>query len=330
MTSETHRRAPGFFGGEARSASSEAPVSLFSLLGTRQWCSWIFIGWLRVFALLPWRWSLAVHRRLGRWLGRKSHKSVRIVSENLARCFPDMTALERDALTDDYFGNMGAMVAELALAWFRPPQRVRQLIDAEGVEHLEQALARGRGVILFLGHFTTMEMCGVGVGRYAPHFVITHNNRRSRLLSEFQRRSRERLGEEVFAKHNVRSLLRSLRNNGVVWFASDEVNNGKSSALIPFFGVPAPTNTALSRLARISGSPVVPLAYRRKADDSGYLLRFSAALDGFPSDDAIVDTARLVAILEAQIRECPAQYFWKQKRFRGAGEMGRVTDTSAL
>jgi KDO2-lipid IV(A) lauroyltransferase len=76
------------------------------------------------------------------------------------------------------------------------------------------------------------------------------------------------------------------------------------------------TNTSLSRLARLSGARLVPVSYCRKADDSGYRLRFGAPLENFPSDDAVADTRRLVALLEEQIRESPAQYFWKQKRFR--------------
>ncbi len=323
------RRPPGFFGGEARSDSSETRTSLLSFLAPRYWRSWVLIGWLRLAALLPWRWSLALHTWLGRMLGRLSPKSARIVTRNLERCFPEATGPERAGLAADYFGNMGAIVAELALAWFRRPERVRRIIEAEGVEHLEQALAGGRGVILFLGHFTTMEMCGVGVGGYAPHFVITHNPRRSRLLSEFQRRSRERLGDEVLSKHKGRALIRSLRENAVVWFAGDEAHSGKSSAMIPFFGHPAPTNTSLSRLARISGAAVLPLFYRRKADNSGYLLRFGPALENFPSDDVIADTRQLVGNLEAQIRECPAQYFWKQKRFRQTGRPNPRTGPAA-
>lgn len=316
MPTETRRRPPGFFGGEARSDSSDERVSLFSFLSPRYWKTWIFITWMKASSLLPWRWSLALHKQLGRWLGKKSRKSVALVRENLEVCFPELNDSQRDTIASDYFANMGALVTEIALAWFRSPEQVRKLITAEGTEHLDEALSRGRGVILFLGHFTTMEMCGVGVGAYVPHFVITHNKRRSRLLSEFQRRGRERLGDEVFAKHNVRGLLRSLRNNGVVWFAGDEANAGKSSAMLPFFGKPAPTNVALSRLARITGSAVVPLTYGRKADDSGYSLRFEPALMDFPTADPIADTRRLVTILEDQIREYPAQYFWKQKRFQ--------------
>ena len=316
MATETQRRPAGFFGGEARSESSDSRVSLWRFLGPRYWRSWLLIGWLRLAAALPWRWSLAIHKRLGRALGGMSRRSTAIVDDNLQRCFPELDADQRARLAEQYFANMGAMVTELALAWFRPPDRVRALIEAEGVEHLERAQARGRGVILFAGHFTTIEMCGLGVGRYAPRFVITQNRRRSRLLSEFQRRKRQRYGDAILSKRSSRMLLRLLRENAVVWFAGDEAHTGKSSALLPFFGQPALTNTSLSRLARISGAAVVPLSYRRKADDSGYLLRFSRALEDFPGDDVIEDTRRVVRILEQQIRDCPSQYFWKQKRFR--------------
>lgn len=316
MATETRRRPPGFFGGEARSDSTHAPVSVLRFLGPRYWKSWLLIGWLRLAAMLPWRVSLGLHRRLGRFLGRRSRRSVRLVEDNLARCFPGMTAAERSRLAADYFGNMGAIVPELALAWFGSERRVNALFEIEGQAHLDAALERGRGVLLAAGHFTPMELASVAVSACAPRYALLYNQRRSRLLSEYQRRSRARYADEAFQKRNLRGLLRSLRRNSVAWFSADEAHTGKSSAELPFFGVPALSNTSLSRLARISGAAVVPLFFCRKADDSGYLIRFGPALEDFPSGDEIADTERLIAILEEQIRECPAQYFWKQKRFR--------------
>jgi KDO2-lipid IV(A) lauroyltransferase len=211
---------------------------------------------------------------------------------------------------------MGAMVTELALAWFRTPQQLEGLFEIEGSQHLARALERGNGVILSAGHFTPVELCTIAVKRYAPHYTLIYNQRRSRLLSEYQRRCRERYSDESYPKRNVRALLRSLKRNAVVWYAADEAHTGKSAIMLPFFGEPALTNTALPRLARISGAAVVPLFYRRKDDDSGYLIRFGPMLDDFPSDDIVADTRRLTELLEASIRECPAQYFWGQKRFR--------------
>jgi lauroyl/myristoyl acyltransferase len=191
-----------------------------------------------------------------------------------------------------------------------------QLVEAEGVEHVQAALARNRGVILLVGHFTSLEMSGIGIDKYVPGFVIIQNPRRSQLLTEVQRRGRARFSDAVYSNRNARALLRSLRNNAAVLIAADEADTSKSSILLPFFGHPALANTSVSRIATISGASVVPLSYCRAADDSGYRIRFYPALEDFPSNDIVADTERLIAILEAQIRECPGQYFWKQRRFR--------------
>jgi KDO2-lipid IV(A) lauroyltransferase len=317
MVTETRRRKPGFFGGEARSASSDTAVSVLGFLAPRYWRGWCLLGWLRLSALLPWRFSLALHKQLGRWLGRRSGKTARLVRQNLDLCLPELKPAERARLADEYFANMGAIVAELALAWFRSPVRLQSLFEVEGSEHLARAHTGGRGVILFSGHFTPLELCVIGLRDYIPRYALLYNKRRSRLLSEYQRRSRERYADESFQKHDVRGLLRSLKANSVVWFAGDEAHTGKSSALIPFFGQPAQTSIALSRIAKISGAAVVPVFFCRRDDDSGYRIRLAPALEDFPSGDAIADTSRLITILEDQIRECPAQYLWKQKRFRG-------------
>ena len=83
------------------------------------------------------------------------------------------------------------------------------------------------------------------------------------------------------------------------------------------YGEPAMTNTAIGRLARLSGACVLPFSYRRRADDSGYVLCFHPPLDGFPSGDEAEDTRRLVAFLEEAIRSCPEQYLWIHKKFKG-------------
>jgi KDO2-lipid IV(A) lauroyltransferase len=316
MIAEPQRRSAGFFGGAARSDSSDTSISLLNFLGPSYWGIWIFIGWLRLTCLLPWRWSLRLHQRLGRSIGSKSRSAVKTVHENLERCFPALDEAQRAKLASDYFANMGGFVAELAMAWFGSREHIQSLFEVAGSDNLERALAKGKGVILCAGHFTTVELCTVAIKDYVPRYALMYNKRRNRLLSEYQRRYRERYADESFQKRNIRAMLRSLRNNSVVWFAGDEAHTGKSSALLPFFGQPALTNTSLSRLARISGAVVVPLFYCRKPDDSGYLVRFDPPLEDFPTDDVIADTRRLMTILERSIRECPAQYFWKQKRFR--------------
>ena len=91
---------------------------------------------------------------------------------------------------------------------------------------------------------------------------------------------------------------------------------------VPFFGIPASTLAATSRIAKISGAPVVPFFQMRLPGNQGYLVMLCPALADFPGNDPEVDTARINRLLEAVIREMPEQYLWLHRRFktRPAGE----------
>ncbi|HLF09972.1 MAG TPA: lysophospholipid acyltransferase family protein, partial [Gammaproteobacteria bacterium] len=112
-------------------------------------------------------------------------------------------------------------------------------------------------------------------------------------------------------------MLRNLAHNAVVWYASDQSYGGKGSALIPFFGEPAMTNTAISRIAKASGAVVLPYFCRRLSGGATYVVNIGAPLEGLPSEDHELDTRRLTGLLEDYIRTCPEQYWWIHQRFKG-------------
>jgi Kdo2-lipid IVA lauroyltransferase/acyltransferase len=93
---------------------------------------------------------------------------------------------------------------------------------------------------------------------------------------------------------------------------------------VPFFGVPAATVTALSRLARLTQARVVPLVVRQLPGGGGYVARFYPAWEGYPGASVEEDTRRMNAFIEARVREMPEQYLWTHRRFktRPAGEPG--------
>jgi KDO2-lipid IV(A) lauroyltransferase len=117
-------------------------------------------------------------------------------------------------------------------------------------------------------------------------------------------------------RDNVRALIRRLRENDVVIYLPDQTYLGNQSALVNFFGEAAVTNIATSKIAKISGAAVLTYFFRRRDDDSGYIVDIGAPLHSFPTDDAVCDTERLVALLEAQIRLAPDQYLWLYKKFK--------------
>jgi KDO2-lipid IV(A) lauroyltransferase len=301
---------------EPPAAGADDSVPLWRFSAPRYWLTWVFVAWLRLSAALPWRMAVKLQRLLGRLACALLPRQRGVVRRNLEICFPQLSQEERAALVTRSLESVSVFLAELGIAWFGARERYAHLFRTEGVEHLEAALARGRGVLLYSGHFTTLEICVPAIKAIVPLYAFMFSERGNRLLNELQRRGRKRAAHVSVVNDDVRALLRLLQHNATVWYAPDQVRVERGE-LLPFFGEPCMTSTATSRLARITGAAVVPLFFCRTAGDSGYLLRFHEPLDDFPSADVLRDTSRLTAILEAFVRECPDQYFWTHRRFRG-------------
>jgi KDO2-lipid IV(A) lauroyltransferase len=84
----------------------------------------------------------------------------------------------------------------------------------------------------------------------------------------------------------------------------------------PFFGIPASTLTATTRLAKLTGAAVLPFGIQRLPDARGYALVIQPAFENFPGENEVEDAARFNALLESQIRENPEQYLWVHRRFK--------------
>ena len=121
----------------------------------------------------------------------------------------------------------------------------------------------------------------------------------------------------MISHKDIRQMIRHLKQNRIVWYAPDQGYRGKYSEIVPFFNIPAASNTATSRLAKISRAAVIPFFVRQKEDYSGYTLRLLPPLDNFPSDNPVEDTKRYHQLLEQEIMKAPAQYLWIHRRFKG-------------
>jgi Kdo2-lipid IVA lauroyltransferase/acyltransferase len=112
-------------------------------------------------------------------------------------------------------------------------------------------------------------------------------------------------------------MIRALRRNEVVWYAPDQSYRNKGAAMVNFFGIPAATTTATSRLAEISGAAVLTHFTRRLPESLKYCAVIGERFENFPSGNPCDDVARFHALLEAQIMQAPEQYLWIHRRFKG-------------
>jgi KDO2-lipid IV(A) lauroyltransferase len=283
-------------------------------LGPRTWPTWLGIGAMALLARLPWPLQRGLGRALGSVLRLLLGERRRIAARNLALCFPALDAAARASLLRQHFAALGIGLFEFARAWWGSVAPLRRGLQVEGLEHVEAARAGGRGVIVISGHFTTLEICGRLLcdhvplaGMYRPHAQAA--------MEWAVKRGRLRYAAAMFGRDELRPALRHLKQGGLLWFAPDQDTRRGDSVFVPFFGRPASSLTSTHQLARLSGAAVLAFAHVRRPD-GGYTLRLSPAFADFPSEDAVADTARVMAAIEGMARAAPAQYLWIHRRFK--------------
>jgi KDO2-lipid IV(A) lauroyltransferase len=270
---------------------------------------------MRLLELLPYPAQLRVGQGLG-WLIRCLPLAyVRIARRNLELCLPTLSAADRAALIDEHCRNLGMGICETATTWWSSDAKIGRLADIQGMEHLNAALAKGRGAILIGGHFTTIEIATRILGTALPLNVVFRPPK-NELLAHTMRRSFERHGKPI-AHTDIRTMIRALKNNEPVWYAPDQSYRNKGAAMVDFFGLPAATTTATSRLARISGAAVLTYFPERLPGNAGYRVTIGPAFEDFPGLDPVCDAERFNRLLEAHILKVPAQYLWMHRRFKG-------------
>jgi Kdo2-lipid IVA lauroyltransferase/acyltransferase len=303
---------------ESSRAGAPDRQPLVRFAGPRYWPVWLALAFVRFVNLWPLRAQMLAGRALGLLAYLFSRRDRRVARINVALCLPELPEKERLRLVRRHFGALGCAVFETGMVWWASDQRLRGLIRFEGVEHLQAALAHGKGALMLSAHFTTLEMGARALTLLGPTSIM-YLTPRNPLIAEFARRGRARHTVQAITSEQIRDLLQNLKNNLPVWYAPDQRFTDKNSAIVPLFGQPASSNVATSRLAKISGAPVLPYFPERRADNRGYIVHIHPPFENFPSNDPIADTRRFHELIEAHVHPHPEQYLWAYKRFKGAG-----------
>ncbi len=296
---------------------SVPPPFRIALLSPRHWPAWVGIGLLWLAARLPYARLMRLGAGLG-WLAARLLRSRRrIAARNLDVCFPDLAAAERARMLESSVRDSGLMLVEFALGWFGSARAIARVpVRVEGIEHLNTAVAAGRGVLLTGAHFSHLELAGRLLVCHGPARLAGMYRMHGDAAFEWAiRRARARYADAMFRKDELRATLRYLRDGGSVWYAPDQDMRGKDTVFVPFFATAASTITATHHLARLSGACVIPFFHRR-LDHGGYVLRLEPPLEDFPGDDVVTDTARVNREIEQMVREAPTQYLWLHQRFK--------------
>lgn len=293
---------------------SSKPFSARDYLHYRYWFMWLGFGLLRLVTLFPY----SLHVRLGRYLGRfilfSSAKKEHIVDTNLALCFPQKSSDERERIKRESFENFGISVFELAMCWWWKADRLKPLVEIRGMRHIEKCREDKQAVILLSGHCTSLEIGGRLLALSLP-FQAMYTVQKNPFFDSLLYSKRKGYLVDMISRKNTRRMIKAIRSLTPVWYAPDQNFPRERNVFAPFFGTPAATITATSRLARAGKAVVLPYFPQRKADGSGYILSIQPPLEAFPSSDELADATRVNASIEEFVRQHPEQYMWMHARF---------------
>jgi KDO2-lipid IV(A) lauroyltransferase len=239
----------------------------------------------------------------------------RTACRNLEFAYPEKDSAWRSGTVDAVYRSIGRLL--VALARFPSINRTNagQWIGYEGFEHYEKAKASGRGVLFATAHLGNWELSAFAHALLTEKMSIVVRPLDNPRLDDLVETRRGLSGNTLLSKRDfARAILHALRDNEPVGILVDQNSAGENSAFVPFFGKPACTNLTFAKLAGRSGAAVIPGFAVWNGSARRYVLKFYPAVP--MSGDAVEDTARIQAAVEAAIREDPGQWLWIHRRWK--------------
>jgi KDO2-lipid IV(A) lauroyltransferase len=274
-------------------------------------------------ALLPARLAYWVACRRGDWLFRHQPEFPALMQRNLLHVFGDtLSQAEAERLAREFSRAASCEVIDIIRLRNRA-QSLQKLVEVRGREHLEAAMAAGKGAILCSAHvgsfesaFSLIHASGVpvtSIGHWWWHFDDSASPA-VRWFWEYayaRRLLRHRQGPNIEPWSNRimsgMQAVRALRRNEVVTILADAIpQEGYESRVVkvPFLGGEATFLPGVIHLARSSGAPVLMVSTYRLPDYRHQVVEISPPL----SMEGEVEEAfaRCAAAMDAAVRSNPA------------------------
>ncbi len=245
----------------------------------------------------------------------------KITLSNLDTAFgSSLSSGERVALGRKCYRTLALSAMEMAdLAGYSEAE-VREVCSIDGLELLEEALAKQKGVVLVTGHFGNWELLAASFSARGIPLTAVAARMKNPRVNDWIRDLRERFGMELIrsGKASGRRALKALKAGRVLLLLIDQ-NARRNGAFIRFFDILASTRTGAATLAQRTGSPIIPCRIDRKECGHHTIIvhkPLSAPPRGGGEEAVLEKMQEISTILEGWIREDPSGWFWPHRRFK--------------
>lgn len=282
----------------------------------------LFLGLYALVRALPLRLALRLGSALGTLIYFAQPQRRSKARENLRRAFPEKREGECRLLLRENFRQLGIGAVEmLRLDLYRDPQTLKECFALSGLEHVQEALAQGKGCFLLTGHVgfweagsILMPLHGIPTDAIYKHMKNPYVEKRIMAL-------REVAGTRWIEKNRAaRKVLRSLQENRAVAVLIDQRVSRREGVIVNFFHRPVVATPIIALMAIKQGTPIIP-TFSWRLPDHRYEIAFAPMLTFPQEEDPSPETVRaatqlLTDKIEEAVRRAPEQWFWVHDRWR--------------
>ena len=276
-------------------------------------------GVVSLLKLLPFRSASDFGGMLGVLAYRLGIRAM-VVEAQIRFAFPELSSADVRRIARESYDNLGRTSIEAAMMEKCLRTEMIDLFEQiEGWEHVESALAPGRGALLVTGHLGNWEVGGACIAAKGTRVDAIARHMSNRLFEKYLTDVREQNGLRViFDDQAVRQIPRSLRENRIVGSLVDQGVQGLASTFVPFFGRMAKTPRGPAVfMQRLNVPMVFAVAVRLSSGKYRLIIEPVATIDtGDREADATAVVAGFTARLEHWVRQFPGQYFWQHRRWK--------------
>lgn len=241
---------------------------------------------------------------------------LKMAAANIEECL-QVDAVAARKIAEESMRRFGRMVVEVLRFPLLNEQNIDELVHVEGLENIERAYAEGKGIVMVTGHFGNWELLGAAVALHGYPLLSVARQQNQQDMDRFINEYREMVGQKITynrGRGSLLSIVRQLKLNQVVGLIYDQ-DTSDSGVELRLFGKDCHVPDGAAVLSRMNGAPIVPMFIHNNADGS---LRVKVYTPMYceGKDDYVRVMRELVSILEQEVREDPAMWFWVHDRWK--------------
>ncbi|MDI6807519.1 MAG: lysophospholipid acyltransferase family protein [Candidatus Eisenbacteria bacterium] len=275
---------------------------------------------VKLGCILPLRASLFAGRLIGKTAFNLVRARQRVTIANLEAAFgKEKTREEIVGIAKRCYENIGQTFIEFGRFPVTKPETIRKLVRIEGLEHLRDAMAAGKGGLFVAGHFGSWELMGASFFAYGFPVSFLVGEQSNRAVDNMMNRYREACGIKIIPMGiSMRKVLKTLRSNEFVALLSDQ-DAGRKGVFVDFFGRKASTPFGPAAFSLRTGSPIIVCSIVR-GERGKHTVILEKPVYPEPSGDEQRDIERYTqlytSVIEKYVRQYPDHWYWLHRRWK--------------